>query len=532
GELPGPGNPYGFTTPVHVISDLPGGGIDEGRGMAEIVHDVAPAADLAFYTAFNGEADFAYGIQALADDGCKVIADDVIYFDEPYFQDGILAQSVDLAKKKGVTFFSSAGNQSRQSYESEYRKTNVEPLGAGSGTAHNFSKASDPARYYQPLYIPTGGVAYISLQWDQSSFSASGVGPATDIDMYLLNSNGNLVALSYDDNIFTGEPVEILGFQNLSASPTFYLVIVKYAGPDVKRLKYLMYDNIQFYLTNPPIPGIFAPTLVGHAKADGAIATAAAFYLRTPAYGVNPPLVESYSSKGGVANYLDIWGNKIPALLRKKPNLTAPDGGNTSFFPPFAFQDIPQDVDAFPNFFGTSAAAPHAAGAAALIIEAYGKKGITPTPNQVKDVLMSTAVDMDDPYTSGFDYGFDFETGVGLINVDKAVGKIKPPITSSAGRGVNAVAGKFEVDGDNPVLNLADVYPNPATRTFKLYLSLPNQQATNIELFSVDGRKLQTKTVYQSKGVVEMDASAYKPGVYLLNVKQGNFTKTIRVIKQ
>ena len=61
---------------------------DEGRAMLQIVHDVAPGASLAFYTAENSEADFASGIGALAAAGAKVIADDIGYFDEPFFQDG------------------------------------------------------------------------------------------------------------------------------------------------------------------------------------------------------------------------------------------------------------------------------------------------------------------------------------------------------------------------------------------------------------------------------------------------------------
>ncbi len=38
---------------VQVLQELPGlGGSDEGRAMAEIVHDVAPGAAIAFNTAF------------------------------------------------------------------------------------------------------------------------------------------------------------------------------------------------------------------------------------------------------------------------------------------------------------------------------------------------------------------------------------------------------------------------------------------------------------------------------------------------
>ncbi|MGH8569976.1 MAG: hypothetical protein ACREXU_18715, partial [Gammaproteobacteria bacterium] len=79
---------------------------DEGRGMMEIIHDVAPAASQAFHTAFNGQADFAQGIVDLATAGAKVINDDVIYFAEPFYQDGIVAQAVNTVKGMGVAYFS------------------------------------------------------------------------------------------------------------------------------------------------------------------------------------------------------------------------------------------------------------------------------------------------------------------------------------------------------------------------------------------------------------------------------------------
>ena len=95
--------------------DLPNG--DEGRAMMQIVHDVAPGAHLAFYTAVNSEADMANGIKALAAAGARVIADDVTYFDEPFFQDGLLAQAVDSVNAAGVAYFSAAGNNGAIGYD-------------------------------------------------------------------------------------------------------------------------------------------------------------------------------------------------------------------------------------------------------------------------------------------------------------------------------------------------------------------------------------------------------------------------------
>ena len=630
GELPGPGNPFNYKKPVQILEDLDSGGTDEGRGMAEIVHDVAPGAELAFHTADFGQADFAQGIVQLADAGCDVITDDVIYFAEPFFQDGIIAQAVDQVRNKGVAYFSAAGNSSIRSYESEYRPSAYMPLGPLYGAAHNFSAPGSSPRYFQPIFIPPGGSGIISFQWDQSSFSASGVGSESDYDIYLLNNNLQIVARGAADNLASGDPIEVFGYFNSTSNPTFYLMILKYAGPDATRLKYLLYNDALFYLTNPAIPGILSPALVGHAKADGAIATGAAFYLQTPAYGVDTPVVEGYSSVGGTANYYDVEGNRIAPLVRHKPEIVAPDGGNTSFFEPFGNGDISEDTDLYPNFFGTSAAAPHAAGVAALMIDA--EKLRTLTPGQIKGILSSHAVDMDDPYTTGFDKGFDFATGMGLIKADEAVGVVKFPnlyvkdlqlkalCSSSPGttrnwqisnpnpfevttewlvlgssqhgsitvppgdtsfstntlyyhnillptiavidwkdnfgfsridlaysskavcskeavseansdRLISGSAPSLATTGSKPV-NIAEVYPNPSANVFRLYMSLADQSTTAIELYSADGRKMQTRMVSQTSGVIDIDATGYRPGVYLLKVTQGGFVKTIKLVKQ
>jgi hypothetical protein len=80
--------------------------------------------------------------------------------------------------------------------------------------------------------------------------------------------------------------------------------------------------------------------------------------------------------------------------------------------------------------------------------------------------------------------------------------------------------------------NIAEVYPNPSSNTFRLYLSLADQQNTDIQLYSADGKALQAKRIYQSNGVFDIDASGYKPGVYVLKITQGGYVKTIKLIKQ
>ncbi|MDQ3683347.1 MAG: T9SS type A sorting domain-containing protein, partial [Bacteroidota bacterium] len=79
--------------------------------------------------------------------------------------------------------------------------------------------------------------------------------------------------------------------------------------------------------------------------------------------------------------------------------------------------------------------------------------------------------------------------------------------------------------------NIAEVFPNPASTNFRLYLSLANQQNSDIEMYSIDGKRVYQKLV-PANGIVDIDASRYSSGVYLLKIRQGEFKKTLRLIKQ
>src|SRR6185436_7453513 len=169
---------------------------DEGRAMMQLIHDVAPAAPQAFYTAFVSEEDFADGIRALAEVGSKVIVDDIIYFAEPMFEDGIIAQAVDDVYKDGVAYFSSAGNDARLSYESRFRLSNE--LGI-SGPRHDFAKGRD-VDGLQSATAGAGSVTLMSVQWDQRSLSANGKkGANSDLDAWFYDANGQPIEFCTDD---------------------------------------------------------------------------------------------------------------------------------------------------------------------------------------------------------------------------------------------------------------------------------------------------------------------------------------------
>src|SRR5260221_8248678 len=95
---------------VQVLPGQAGSG-DEGSAMLEIVHDLAPGAQLAFATADPDEATFAANILALQAAGCNIIVDDIIYLDESPFEDGPVAQAVNTVTTPGVLYFSSPRNE-------------------------------------------------------------------------------------------------------------------------------------------------------------------------------------------------------------------------------------------------------------------------------------------------------------------------------------------------------------------------------------------------------------------------------------
>lgn len=393
-------------------------GSDEGRAMMQLIADVAPGADQMFHTAFGGQADFAQGILELANAGADVIVDDVIYFAEPMFQDGIIAQAVDDVVADGSAYFSSAGNQSRQSYEAPFNPSGI-PVSIGgspAGEAHDFNPGAG-VDIFQQITLPANTTLIVSFQWDSPYFSVSGgSGSPNDIDIYIFDSSeASIIAGGIDANI-GGDPVEIVGISNSSPSSQNYNVLItNFSGSDPGLLKYVIFNSsatINEFNTA-------SATAYGHSNAAGAEAVAAARFDRTPEFGIDPALVESFSSAGGVPILFDTAGNRLSsAEVREKPEITAPDGTNTTFFG----SNYP-DGDSFPNFFGTSAAAPHAAAVAALVLEANSSL----LPAEIYAILEDTALDMDDPFTSGFDIGFDFVSGYGFIQADSALEAAVPP---------------------------------------------------------------------------------------------------------
>lgn len=433
-------------------------GSDEGRAMMQLIMDVAPGADQLFHTAFGGQAVFAQGIVDLADAGADVIVDDVINLAEPMFQDGMIAQAVDSVVDRGVAYFSAAGNSSRKAYERTFQagpafSSGFFPAEPGApafagGIAHDFGGGD----VYQSITVPAGASTIFVFQWDSPFFSVSGApGTPNDLDIYLLDDPPTTVLAGGPVRNRlpggSGDPLEILSFTNPAGSTRtqFNLMLVKYDGPAPNLMKYVRFDRSAGITINEYDTA--SGTLYGHANAAGAEAVGAAFYYFTPAFGTDPPRLQTYSSAGTTPILFETDGT-VTEELRQKPEIVAPDGTNTTFFG----QDTTFDDDTFPNFFGTSAAAPHAAAVAALMRE------LNPalTPQQIYTALEETALDMDGSSQPGFPDGFDTDSGYGFIQADQAIATVQPATITVRNETNPAGATGFLFEGDLGSFSLDD----------------------------------------------------------------------------
>jgi subtilisin family serine protease len=433
--------------------------IDEGRAMMQIIHDVAPGAKQSFYTAFESQADFAAGIIALADDGAQIIVDDIIYFAETMFEHDNVADAVEKVARRGVAYFSAAGNDARQGYQSAFRNSG-RPGALDGAVRHDFDPARRQIDDLQKITADDETVTVLALNWDEPSVSANGVrGSRSDLDLIFYDAAGVPVELCSDDpeqlvcqfagidyNI-DGDAVELAQIVNFSGGPLVFQVGIElYEGPAPNFLQYVWFD-LDFGVISVDEFDTQSGTVYGHANTPNGEAVGAAAWYQTQEWGSPlrptciPACLNNFSSAGGVPILFGSRGQRLHfPLILLKPGITAPDGGNTSFFLFNLGFDVPgsSEDDEFPNFFGTSAAAPHAAAVAALMLDkrqrdiAAGKRFFGPrklSPQLIYAAMRLTADDMRlrnfggeiGPQPVPGAAGFDLDTGFGMLDASRAV---------------------------------------------------------------------------------------------------------------
>lgn len=382
GELPGVGNPFGNTVPVTVLSEISGAsGTDEGRAMLQIIHDVAPGAQLYFASGYNGEVDFAQRVLELYAAGCDIIVDDVTFLSETAFGVGPITQSIDIITANGALYFSSAGNSGNLNdgtsgtWEGDFQDGGTLALFPG-GTLHDFGGGQ--------LFNTITQVGVVNTLTWSDPFNAS----TNDYEMFITDSNGtNILGMSSDYSPFAFQQI-------INANVGERIYILKDLAAQTRALR-LATNRGRLTL------GTQGETFGHNAAANTITVAAVSAAVTHPGIFSASNVVENFSSDGPRRKFYDTNGSEITpgnvlfgtngGIVLQKPDITAADAVTTSMV-------------GFAPFNGTSAAAPHAAAIAALMKEALPNY----TYSQVRDLLYSTAVDIEDP-------GVDRDAGRGII---------------------------------------------------------------------------------------------------------------------
>jgi subtilisin family serine protease len=340
---------------------------DEGTALLEIVHDVAPGARLLF----AGPADsfeMVEAVQCLTAAGANVIVDDLGFFGEPYFEDGPVAAAVRAAVQAGVSYHSSAGNEAEEHLEQDFVAT-------PNSTLHDFTGGAGDNT--NTVVVPPGGTLTCILQWNDP-FGGS----ANDYDLLLLDQNLNTIATSVDPQTGTQDPIEVVSVVNQSASDAIANVVIDRFAGETRRLELFCLGASALEHVTPD------GSIIGHPALDEVVAVAA---IDVADPGLDA--VEAFSSRGPARIDFPVREDRAKPDVAGFDGVSISNAGGFPACPPFC------------AFFGTSAASPHTAGVAALLLQ----KDPTLTPAGVQAALRAGAVDIGPA-------GFDDASGFGRLD--------------------------------------------------------------------------------------------------------------------
>lgn len=346
-----------------------------GTAVAEIIHDIAPAAQL-YLLQIAETSDFVQAVDWCIDNGMNVANMSLAFVASSRDGSGYHCEQVNRAAEAGVIWVSSAGNEAATHWQGAWQDANgngVLDLAAGREVV-GFTYSGTPGGF--PLLLT-------QLVWNRWP-STSGL--SFDIEIYrdslrnilLANSNG-YPSLSLAHR---------LAVQDNPAVGRYYVSVVHRFGSIPPGLHFdLFLDNNYAHQMSPVDP---LGSLVSPADATGAVAVGAYDYA-VSAVGATP--TRPYSSCGPT------WDGRL------KPDLSAGDGVST-------------DTYGSHGFFGTSASSPHVAGAAAVLSGATVSGGLFTYVWSTADFLRLLEANSIDFGSPGFD------------NVYGRGGAVLPPASS------------------------------------------------------------------------------------------------------
>jgi len=356
----------GFTNYTNLLgTDLPSsvktydwtgggmGGSPHGTACAEIIFDMAPRISMDLHKV-GTMVEFGNAVNRAIADGVDIISASIGWtIDGPGDGTGFLSDIVKIARQNGIFYAAAAGNNAENCWSGTFTNfgdgshrwapgQNVNYFGPGNGNAY---------------VIPAGARLSAGLHWDDWTVVDQ------DYDLYLLGWTGTqwvTVASSVSlQNGGTGQrPIE------------FISVVTPFTGPYgwfVSR--YDSTRNVCFRL----ITSHTAPRLDKIVMARSLVFPAdSPFAITVGAVDVSSFALESYSSRGPTfGNGGSCTGGTINPDIASYANVSTVSYGAGVFN-------------------GTSAAAPHVAGAAALVRQAYGNYTVA----QLQQFLETRAIDL------------------------------------------------------------------------------------------------------------------------------------------
>ena len=332
--------------------DITGGGQPHGAAVAEIVHEMAPGAQM-YLANFDTEVELANASQWLTAQGVKVINASWGYFTSGAGDGtGVVDDVVTQSTAAGTMWSVAAGNHATQHWSGPFNDQD-------NNTWHEFQntpfidEGNEVRGFFGFLFA--GDPVAAELKWDDP-FGAS----CRDYDLYLKRTDDNTglpITVAASENrqndgscVPGANPVEQLA-TTVPVTDIYHLTIQKHAAATNANLDlYSAYQDLEYVVT--------AGSVLQPADNPNALTVGAVNWN-------SPNAIEPFSSLGPTTDG------------RIKPDIAGPDGVSTATYGPSAF-------------YGTSAASPHLAGAAALVkqrLPCY-------TPAQLKAFLETNAVDL------------------------------------------------------------------------------------------------------------------------------------------
>ena len=380
----------------------------EGTAMLEIVHDIAPGAALMFghfgfaYDSGGTVMDFNAAVDCLAANA-DIVVDDIGWFGVgPYDGTSIVSQNTaDALNGPGPIrgYYTSVGNQAQDHYQAPYVNSGIsidetdvfEPLspdGVFGWDLHEFAAIAEPEATVHAgagpalatgnrLILAPGAIATFILLWDDEWGRAT-----TDYDLFVREGSTIHVCSGESQEFTLSEPeipyfpMEECSWENdTNDDMALDVVIGNYLGeaaPVTFDLFVICRACIAFSNGNTLDFTTAASSVPNQSDAGGEPASVVSL----GAVGHSSPnQIESFSSRG------------LTEDGRLKPDTVAVDGVCITGAGGFGQGSCQSGGH---RFFGTSAASPHAAGIAALLLECQ------PSLSRValRDALLDSAIDL------------------------------------------------------------------------------------------------------------------------------------------